>query len=298
MAVSHVELTDGRKLKVADFGRPGDVVTIVHHGTPGGTVPFGPWLEDAARLGLRLVMYARPGYSTSTRHPGRRVVDAAADTAAIADALGAQRFLTLGYSGGGPHVLACAAMLPDRVVAAASLASVAPYDAPGLDFFEGMGPGNIEEFGLVASGGEEASRPLTEQQAQEIVDATPQQLLEAMAPYLTPEDAAEMQGPLGPIMHAQMRDGLVDGADGWVDDNLLGVQPWGFDLSSIRVPVLLWQGRKDAMVPYGHGEWLARQIPGVEAHLSEEDCHGSLLSRRMPSILEWLRERWDARTVS
>jgi pimeloyl-ACP methyl ester carboxylesterase len=195
-------------------------------------------------------------------------------------------------------VLACAAMLPDRVVAAASLASVAPYDAPGLDFFEGMGPGNIEEFGLVASGGEEASRPLTEQQAQEIVDATPQQLLEAMAPYLTPEDAAEMQRPLGPIMHAQMRDGLVDGADGWVDDNLLGVQPWGFDLSSIRVPVLLWQGRKDAMVPYGHGEWLARQIPGVEAHLSEEDCHGSLLSRRMPSILEWLRERWDARTVS
>ena len=136
MAVSHVELPDGRKLKIADFGAPGDVVTIVHHGTPGGTVPHPPWLDAAARLGLRLVMYARPGYSTSTRHPGRRVVAAAADTAAIVDALGAQRFLSVGYSGGGPHVLACAAMLPDRVVAAASLASVAPFDAPGLDFIQ------------------------------------------------------------------------------------------------------------------------------------------------------------------
>ena len=105
------------------------------------------------------------------------------------------------------------------------------------------------------------TRPLTEQQAREIVDATAEQLIETMAPYLTPEDAAEMRGPLGPILHAQMRDGLADGADGWVDDDLLAVQPWGFELSSIRVPVLLWQGRQDAMVPFGHGEWLARPDP-------------------------------------
>jgi pimeloyl-ACP methyl ester carboxylesterase len=297
VAVSHVELEDGRRLKVADFGSPDGVVTIVHHGTPGGTVPFPPWVEESERLGLRLIMYARPGYSTSTRHAGRRVADAAADTAAIADALGAHQFLSFGFSGGGPHVLACAALLPDRVVAAASLASVAPYGIPGFDFFDGMGAGNIEEFGLVISGGEQASRPATEEQTAGLLAASPAELVEAMAPHLTEMDAAEMRGPLGVTLHDQMKDGLADGCDGWVDDDLLFVQPWGFDLSAIRVPVLLWQGRQDAMVPYNHGAWLASQIPGVEARLSEEDSHCTVLNQRMPSILAWLRERWDARTV-
>jgi pimeloyl-ACP methyl ester carboxylesterase len=297
MAVSHVELEDGRRLKVADFGDPEGVVTIVNHGTPGGPIPYPPWVEEAERLGLRLVMYARPGYSTSTRHAGRRVADAAADTAAIADAFGGGQFLSFGFSGGGPHVLACAALLPDRVVAAASLASVAPFGIPGFDFFDGMGSGNVEEFGLVVSGGEEGSRPATEQQAAELLTASSEELAEAMAPYLTEMDAAEMRGPLGATLHAQMKEGLADGCDGWVDDNLLAVRPWGFELSAIRVPVLLWQGRHDAMVPFNHGVWLASQIPGVDARLSEEDSHCTLLNQRMPSVLAWLRDRWDARTV-
>jgi pimeloyl-ACP methyl ester carboxylesterase len=171
---------------------------------------------------------------------------------------------------------------------------VAPYGVPGFDFLDGMGPGNVEEFGLVINGGEEGSRPATEEQAEQIRTVTPAELVEAMAPYLTPEDAEEMRGPLGSTLHAQMRDGLSETADGWVDDNLLAVQPWGFELSSIRVPVLLWQGRHDAMVPFNHGVYLAGQIPGVDARLSEEDCHGSLLTRRMPSVLQWLRDRWDA----
>jgi pimeloyl-ACP methyl ester carboxylesterase len=296
--VSHVELPDGRRLRVADFADPEGVVTIVHHGTPGGPVPYPPWVEEAHRLGLRLVMYARPGYSTSTRLAGRRAADAAADTAAIADALGAPRFLSFGFSGGGPHVLACAALLPDRVVAAASLASVAPYGAPDLDFLDGMGPGNIEEFGLVVNGGEEGSRPFTEEQTAQLLAASHEEVVEAMAPYLTEMDAAEMRGPLGVTLHAQMTDGLAHGSDGWVDDNLLTVQPWGFDLSSIRVPVLVWQGRHDAMVPFNHGVWLARQIPGAEVRLSEEDSHCTVLNQRMPSVLAWLRERWDARTAT
>jgi pimeloyl-ACP methyl ester carboxylesterase len=293
--VSHVELADGRRLKVADFGDPDGVVTIVHHGTPGGPVAYQPWVDEAQRLDLRLVMYARPGYSGSSRHKGRRVVDAAADTAAIADAFGAPQFLSFGYSGGGPHVLACAARLPERVVAAACLASIGPYGATGLDFFDGMGPGNVEEFGVVINGGEEASRPATEEQAAQLMAASADELAEAMAPFLTEMDTAEMRGPLGVTLHAQMTDGLADGCDGWVDDDLLMVQPWGFEPSDIRVPVLLWQGRHDAMVPYNHGVWLAGQIPGVEARLSEEDSHCTVLNRRMPSILAWLREHWDAR---
>jgi pimeloyl-ACP methyl ester carboxylesterase len=297
VAVSHVELADGRRLKVADFGDANGVVTIVHHGTPGGPVPYQPWIDEAQRLGLRLVMYARPGYSTSTRHKGRRVADAVADTAAIADAFGATRFLSFGFSGGGPHVLACAALRPDRVVAAACLASIAPYDAAGLDFFEGMGPGNIEEFGLVVNGGEDATRPAAEEQAAQLMAASSDELADAMGPFLTDMDAAEFRGPLGAALHAQMKDGLADGCDGWVDDDLLMVQPWGFELSDIRVPVQLWQGRHDAMVPYNHGVWLAGQIPGVDARLSEEDSHCTVLNQRMPSILAWLRDHWDARTT-
>jgi len=197
-------------------------------------------------------------------------------------------------SGGGPHALACAALLPDRVVAAASLAAVAPFDVDGLDFFDGMGEGNIEEFGIVVDGGEAAIRPLAVEQAAGMTSATVDQLVETMAGFLTPVDAAEITGAIGASLLEQFRGAFSVSVDGWVDDDLAFVAPWGFSLTDISVPVLLWQGRQDAMVPYGHGVWLSRQIPGVEAHLSEEDGHLTLITKRLPSVHEWLRDRWDA----
>jgi pimeloyl-ACP methyl ester carboxylesterase len=267
---------------------------LVHHGSPGAAVLHPDWEPLAAAEGLRLVTYSRPGYGHSSRVAGRAVADAAHDCAALADALGHERFLTFGFSGGGPHALACAALLPERVVAAAALAPCAPYGAPGLDFFDGMGPGNVEEFGLLLEGGEAAIRPRAEQQAVEYRAFGLAEFVDAMGPFVTPADAAELRGPIGATLLRHFQHGMIVSADGWIDDDLALVAPWGFDVDQIGVPVLLWQGRQDAMVPFGHGRWLAERIPGVEAELTEDDGHLSLLTRRAPELFRWLRGRWDA----
>ena len=295
MTTATFTLPDGRALEYVEGGDPGGVPTVVHHGTPGGPVLDPHWEDTARERGLRLVLPARPGYAGSTRRPGRSVRDVVGDVVALADHLGVDRFLTWGWSGGGPHALACAALLPERVVAAASLAGVAPYDAEGLDFMAGMGEGNIEEFGLALEG-EEALRPLAEEQGAEMGDVTPAGLAEAMAPHLTPVDAAEITGPgsIGATLAAQTRTGFATGVDGWVDDDLMFTRPWGFGLVGIRVPVLLMQGRQDAMVPMGHGEWLATQVIGADVRLSEDDGHLTLVTRQMAAVHQWLRDRWDA----
>ena len=297
MSTYQVELPDGRRLELAEGGDPAGVVVVVHHGTPGGAVLHPAWVSDARERGLRLVTYARPGYGASTRQPGRAVGDAAPDVAAIADALGADRFLTWGFSGGGPHALACAALLPGRVVAAAALAAIAPYGSPGLDFLAGMGEGNVEEFGTVLAGGEEAFRPLAEEQAAQMAAATAPELADAFAPFLSAVDAAEIRGPIAATLLAQIRAGCATGADGWIDDDLAYVRPWGFDVADITVPVQLCQGRHDAMVPYAHGQWLAAHIPGVDARLSDDDGHLTLVTQRVPDVHRWLRGHWDAPEV-
>jgi pimeloyl-ACP methyl ester carboxylesterase len=291
--MDHVELPDGRTLQVAEGGDPAGVLLVIHHGTPGGAVLAPWWSEDAAGRGLRLVTYARPGYGTSSRHPGRSVADVVGDVAALADACGADRFLTWGASGGGPHALACAALLPDRVVAAASLAGVAPYDADGLDFLAGMGEGNIEEFGVVVEQGEPGTRALAERERAGLLQATHAQVADAMAPFLTDLDATELRGPLGEWLVAEFHSGLEHGVDGWVDDDLMFVRPWGFAVEDIRVPTLVWQGRQDAMVPFAHGQWLAAHVPGADVRLTEDDGHLTLLSRRLADVHGWLRAQWD-----
>jgi pimeloyl-ACP methyl ester carboxylesterase len=293
--VPQVGVPGGRRLEVVEGGDPAGVPVVVHHGTPGAAILHPDWEPAAVAEGLRLVIYSRPGFGTSTRDPARTVADAAQDTAALADSLRFDRFLSFGFSGGGPHVLACAALLPDRVVAAASLASGAPFDAPGLDFFDGMGEGNVEEFGLVRDGGEDAIRPLAEEQAAAMRDASHEQMVDNLAPFLTDADARDARGPIGATLLRHFQHATSVSVDGWVDDDLAFVRPWGFEVSDIRIPVLLWQGRHDAMVPFGHGVWLAGQLSAVDARLTEDDGHLSLLTRRMPEVFRWLRERWDAR---
>ena len=151
-------LPDGRTLEAVDEGDPDGTLLIFHHGSPGAAVAFEPFDRAAAERGIRLVTLSRAGFGDSSRHEGRSVASAAADAAALADHLGAERFLTMGWSGGGPHALACAALLPERVPAAATIAGVAPYDAEGLAWTDGMGESNQIEYPLAARDPDELLR--------------------------------------------------------------------------------------------------------------------------------------------
>jgi pimeloyl-ACP methyl ester carboxylesterase len=280
----------GRVLRVVETGDPDGFPVVIHHGTPGCAVPYAPHDDDAARRAIRLVAYDRPGYGGSLRHAGRSVADAANDVATIADALGFERFATWGISGGGPHALACAALLPDRVVAAASLASVAPFDAEGLDPLEGMGEQNVVEFQAVLEG-EAALRPNHERDAAAFVAGGPDGLRENLTTLLSPVDRAALTGELAQSLYDSFAGAVAPGVDGWVDDDLAFVAPWGFDVGTIAVPLLLWQGVQDLFVPPAHGEWLAAHIPGVDVRMTDEDGHLTLFANRVPDVHAWLLER-------
>jgi pimeloyl-ACP methyl ester carboxylesterase len=281
-----VALPDGRSLRGYEAGDPAGRLVIHHHGTPGSGLLRREWAEDAHARGIRLVGYDRPGYSGSGRLAGRSVTDAAQDVAALADHLGVDRFFTWGISGGGPHALACAALLPDRVVAAASLASVAPYDASDLDFLAGMGQDNLDEFGAAAEG-EPQLRPYLERQRRDLLAAEPDTLRDAMASLLPDVDRAALTGDAADFQHSSMSSGLRPGCDGWLDDDLAFVSPWGFEVGSISVPLLLMQGEQDLMVPYAHGKWLASQLPSADIRLMAEEGHLSL-EAKVPEVHDWL----------
>jgi len=279
--------TDGRSLTVYDAGDPAGRPILFHHGTPSSGVPYDRHVGLARQQGVRLLSYDRAGYGDSTRKPERAVADIGRDVEAIADALELDEFATWGLSGGGPHALATAAALPDRVVAVASAASIAPPDRPELDLTEGMGDGNIVEFGL-AQQGEEALRPALERDFADLGDLDVPGFIEAMRPFLSDVDAAALDGELGAYVLAGFRRSLARSVDGWVDDDLALTRSWGFELESIRVPTLVVQGRQDLMVPWAHGEWLAHNLPAAEAWLREDEGHLTLFVNVVPHIHEWL----------
>lgn len=193
-----------------------------------------------------------------------------------------------GMSGGGPHVLACAALLPDLVTAAATLASVAPYGTEGLDYYTGMGQENVDDDRLFFTD-EAAARAKIDKDREEILATRPEDAAKAIESLLTPIDAAALRGELAEYLISSERDALARGSQGWWDDNCI-LRPWGFDLEDITVPVLLLHGRQDRFVPFGHGEWLAAYIPGVEARLLDNDGHLTLLQNRVPEVHAWLSE--------
>lgn len=270
-----VDLADGRVLEVAIAGPKNGTPLVFHHGTPMAGVLFGPLVAAGAERGLRTVAYSRPGYGRSTPHFGRSVADASADVAAILDALGAESFYALGWSGGGPHALACAALLPQRCLAAASLAGVAPWAAPGLDWLAGMGDENLEEFGLVLKG-PEALTPFLEREAAKLKEIRPEQVAEALGTLISDVDRAALTGEYADFSARSMRHSLLSGIAGWRDDDLAFTRSWGFDLTAIQRPVAIWQGAQDRMVPYAHGAWLAEHVVGAQKRLFPSEGHLSL----------------------
>ena len=273
----HLDVTapDGRTLEVL-AAESGDLPLVAHHGTPGAADAYQPFADAAAQRGLRLVSYSRPGYGRSAPRPGRTVGSVVEDVATVLDALGTDRFVTYGWSGGGPHALACAALLPGRCLASACIAGVAPARAEGLDWLAGMGEENVEEFRAMAAGPDALSDWLTGAAAG-LREVSADEIVTALGDLLPEADRAVLTGDFAENMAAGMRHALSAGIDGWLEDDLAFDADWGFDLAAIERPVTVWQGSEDRMVPFAHGQWLAAHVSGASVRLLDGEGHLSLM---------------------
>jgi pimeloyl-ACP methyl ester carboxylesterase len=245
-------------------------------------------MADAAHeRGLRLVTWSRAGYGASSRRRGRSVADEVDDAMAVLDLVGADTCVTAGWSGGGPHALACGALAPERVEGVLSIAGVGPYGAPGLDFLEGMGQENHDEFGAALEG-EDALRTYLDASRPALLQITADEIVGELASLLPQVDRDSLTGEFGDFLAHEFRQAVSVSVDGWLDDDLAFTRPWGFELADIAVPTYLWQGSDDLMVPFAHGEWLAVHLPSAVVHLESGEGHLSIGLGAMGRMLDEL----------
>lgn len=243
------------------------------HGTPNIGAPPVPLFAAAAEHGLRWMSYNRPGYGGSSPNPGRTIASAASDVAAVADALGVGKFAVLGHSGGGPHALACAAVLGDRVVAAVSVSGLAPFPDDHEDtWYAGMYPGGEAALRAARAGREEREAHAAKS--------------EYDPEMFTPADHAALEGDWKWILSV-VGPALENGPGAMIDDDVAYTHPWGCDPAAIAAPTLLLHGTEDRINPSSHSESLARQIPNATLRLSPGDGHISIL-RHAAEAVAWL----------
>jgi pimeloyl-ACP methyl ester carboxylesterase len=277
VAERDVRLSDGRTLRTYDTGgadAPGGLTVVWHHGSPQTGTPLAPLLSAAAARVIRLVSYGRPGYGGSSPLPGRDVASAAADVAQVADALGIDRFAVMGASGGGPHALACAALLPDRVTGVVCLAGLAPF-TEDFDWFAGM----ASDGALRASTAGRAARARYAETDEFDPDS------------FTPADWATLSGAWSSL-GADAGRAEEAGPDGLIDDDVAFASPWGFDPSTVTAPVLLVHGGQDRVVPPTHADWLVHHIRPSELWYRPDDGHISILEE-CPAAMDWLTARHE-----
>lgn len=282
----HVRTVDGRLLRVEVTGDPRGRPVFLLHGMPGSRVGPRPRAMFLYQRGTRLISYDRPGYGGSDRHQGRRVIDVVSDVADVADALGLERFAVAGRSGGAPHALACAALMPDRVSRAAALVGLAPRDAQGLDWFKGMAPSNVDEFRTAFTDPDRFVARLIPRS--DAIRSDPVRLLDELRQELSEDDRQIVSDrTIRSMLLRNYREALRTSPYGWVDDALALTGDWGFDPADIQVPVLLWHGAEDAFSPASHSSWLAERIPHATAVLEPGAGHFAAL-RALPHVLAWL----------
>jgi pimeloyl-ACP methyl ester carboxylesterase len=290
MPFTTVPLPDGRELDVCLGDKNGDRAIVFHHGTPGNSPRYQPWFAAVEARGWRAVGYSRPGYATSSPDAGRSVASAADDVADLLAYLGVGEYLSIGGSGGGPHAIACAALATDRCLGAAALVTIAPWGAEGLDYYADMDELNIIEFNA-ALAGEDTLREWMSGQGEEYRQMTPATMNDVLGEALPEADKALAGSEEWSGREATgIKRALEHGFEGWIEDDLAFVKPWGFDVGDIRVPVQIWQGEQDRLVPWSHGRWLADHIPGAQFTLAEGHGHFSLGVANRDQILDELIE--------
>lgn len=282
-----LKLTDGRFLEYFDNGIASTSAIVFHHGTPGHGHTWSAWLEVAAARGIRALAYSRAGYGISDRNEGRTIASNNSDIRELLDSFGIREFISIGWSGGGPHALATTTLAGCK--GAITLAGVGAYGVDDLDFLAGMGPENEEEFGEALKG-EAAIATWMDTNASVFKNVTGEMIREVFGGLIGDADKEILQGDFAEENATSIRKGLAVSFDGWIDDDIAFVQPWGFDLSVIKVPVQIWQGDDDFMVPHAHSYWLEKHIPGSQLNFVPGHGHISLVVTHRDEILSQAEE--------
>jgi len=291
-----LSLPDGRTLAYAEWGDPGGRPVVTCHGTPGCRLNRHPNQELVRSTGARVIAFDRPGYGQSTRLRCRSVVDVVDDVARLADHLGLDEFAVAGGSGGGPHALAVAALLSERVTRVACIVGVAPYDVLRDEWFTGMDPMNVKEFGWALEGEDRLAEELAREDAEmrERVAADPSKVL---GDFDLPESdlAVLARSDVATVIRETTVEQSANGVWGWVDDDLAFTKRWGFDPSTISVPTAVWWGAADVLVPPQHGEWIAANVPGAKTRVRQDAGHQPDPDKDVVVLNGWLLDGrpWD-----
>jgi pimeloyl-ACP methyl ester carboxylesterase len=278
-----LDLPDGRSLEVGTLGEASGATVLFHHGTPGSANLVKMLAALAEDGSLFVITTSRAGYGKSSRLEGRDVASVVHDARAVLDALGRSDYVVVGWSGGGPHALACAALDAPRCRAAWSLAGVVPTNLD-FDWTEGMGPENVEEFALAKEGGEEYEAMIAAYGEAFKTSAT-DNVVELFGGLLSEPDKAVFEPEeRRAAFVASLHQGFEFGPDGFYDDDQAIMKEWGFDPTNITVPVSVWFGDHDLMVPRTHGEWLVKSLATAKKYFFEGDGHVSLIVNHLDEL--------------
>jgi pimeloyl-ACP methyl ester carboxylesterase len=286
LAVLHdgvVRTAAGRRLHYIEQGDRAGFPVFSHHGTPASGKARHP--DESVYSGTRVISYDRPGYGDSDPEPGRDVAAAAEHVRTLADELGIDRFAVVGVSGGGPHALACAAVLPERVTRIGVMVGAAPADDPEFEFLRGMSVSNVDEFNAALEGEDALERhlaPFAEAAAED-----PAAVLEEIIDELPQTDREMFERPeIRAMFRESLAAALRQGTRGWIDDDLAFTKPWGFDLADVRAETRIWQGELDVLVPRSHGEYLAARLPNATYEVVSGEGH--FLFDHFAPVFRWL----------
>lgn len=287
-----LRLPDGRQLAWTESGDPDGAAVLCLHGSPGCRLGRQSEIAQLAAEGIRQITYDRPGYGLSDPQPGRTVADAVGDVRALLDAAAVDRTGVIGGSGGGPHALALATLLPQRCTLVQCVVGVAPYDVPDLDFFAGMDPANQRRFAMAAGPREQVLQAFTEEVLRLAAQRT-EDPASVMGDMDLPESDREILRQTAAETAAVLAEAFRQGVVGFADDFAAMARNWGFDPRGATAPVVISYGEHDVNVPAGHGRWLAANVPSVEVRVSSDAGH--LMSPQAGFALVVETAAWGAR---
>ncbi len=274
-AIQTIVLEDERRLGFAEYGDASGKAVFHFNGSGGSRLEHPQDLSILTDLGVRLISTDRPGHGISDPQPGRKLLDWPNDVGQLADHLGIEEFYLEGWSAGGPHALACAYEMPDRVLAGALVSGLAPPDRPNP--YEGL-PFAMKSL-MVIGRNVPALVYLFRRMAHRMFQGDPEKVGDRFkSSFPPPDQKAIEESDSGVWLVENIQEGYRQGWDGPAQDDILINTSWGFKLQDIQPRIDVWQGEVDKNVPLNQGKYQDLMLPNSRLNVLPGQAHLSLLT--------------------